>query len=70
MTKASVAFDGTDDILNMANGYEAGVTGLSGVSIPKGATRQEESFWKQQSAKIAAEKNSQQQLRNQLIEQK
>ena len=54
----------------MANGYEAGVTGLSGVSIPKGATTQEKSFWKQQSAKIAAEKKSQQQLRNQLIEQK
>ena len=54
----------------MANGYEAGVTGLSGVSIPKGATTQEKSFWEQQSAKIAAEKKSQQQLRNQLIEQK
>ena len=28
----------------MANGYEAGVTGLSGVSIPKGATTQEKVF--------------------------
>ena len=54
----------------MSNGYEAGVPGLSGVSIPQGATKQEVSFFERKSAEIAHEKKSQQQLRNQLIEQK
>lgn len=54
----------------MSNGYEAGVPGLSNISIPQGATKQEVSFFERKSAEIAAEKKSQQQLRNQLIEQK
>lgn len=54
----------------MANGYEAGGIVTPKIYTPQGATRQEVSFFEKQSAKIAAEKKSQQQLRNQLIEQK
>ncbi len=54
----------------MANSYETGVGNFSPQMTPRGATKPQVSFWEKQSAKIAGEKKSQQQLRNQLIEQK